>query len=46
MAERAAEALSMQGGIEISAKKCKVVWGRSRPQKGAKKSEEGETATV
>ena len=36
MAERAAEALSMQGGIEITGKKCKVVWGRSRPQKGKK----------
>jgi len=36
MAERAAEALSLQGGIEISGKKCKVVWGRSRPQKGKK----------
>ncbi|WVQ95536.1 pre-mRNA-splicing factor SLT11 [Kwoniella sp. CBS 9459] len=34
LAERVAEALSAQSGIEVSGKKAKVVWGRSRPQKG------------
>ncbi|WWC72461.1 pre-mRNA-splicing factor SLT11 [Kwoniella pini CBS 10737] len=34
LAERVAEALSAQGGIEVGGKKAKVVWGRSRPQKG------------
>ncbi|WVF67975.1 pre-mRNA-splicing factor SLT11 [Kwoniella sp. CBS 6097] len=34
LAERVAEALSAQNGIEVSGKKAKVVWGRSRPQKG------------
>ena len=45
MAEQVAEALSMQGGIEISGKKARVVWGRSRPQKGKKaESEAGGSA--
>ena len=39
MAERVAEALSAQGGIEVQGKKAKVVWGRSRPAKG-KRAEE------
>ncbi|WVQ63175.1 pre-mRNA-splicing factor SLT11 [Kwoniella botswanensis] len=34
LAERVAEALSAQGGIEVGGKKAKVVWGRARPQKG------------
>ncbi|OCF31754.1 pre-mRNA-splicing factor SLT11 [Kwoniella heveanensis CBS 569] len=34
LAERVAEALSAQNGIEVSGKRAKVVWGRSRPQKG------------
>lgn len=33
MAERAADALAAQGGIEVEGKKAKVVWGRARPQK-------------
>ncbi|WVO17492.1 pre-mRNA-splicing factor SLT11 [Cryptococcus depauperatus] len=32
-AERVAEALAAQGGIEIEGKKARVVWGRARPQK-------------
>ncbi|ORX41115.1 cell wall organization and biogenesis-related protein [Kockovaella imperatae] len=36
LAERTAEALSAQGGIEVQGKRCKVVWGRSRPAKGKK----------
>jgi RNA recognition motif-containing protein len=40
LAERAAESLSAQNGIEVQGKRAKVVWGRSRPTKG-KKAEEG-----
>jgi pre-mRNA-splicing factor RBM22/SLT11 len=51
MAEQAAEALSMQGGIEVEGKKARVVWGRSRPQKGKKPAaaeagEGGESSTA
>ncbi|KAJ9101501.1 Pre-mRNA-splicing factor slt11 [Naganishia cerealis] len=35
IAERAAEALSAQGGIEVLGKRGKVVWGKSRPARGA-----------
>ncbi|WVR08621.1 pre-mRNA-splicing factor SLT11 [Kwoniella sp. DSM 27419] len=49
LAERAAEALSAQGGIEVSGKRAKVVWGRSRSQKGkapaAAASGSGEAST-
>ncbi|GMK58405.1 hypothetical protein CspeluHIS016_0504370 [Cutaneotrichosporon spelunceum] len=34
-AERAAEALSAQGGIEVDGKRAKVVWGRSRKKAAA-----------
>lgn len=32
-AERAAEGLSAQDGVEVNGKKAKVVWGRARPNK-------------
>ncbi|KAJ9119017.1 Pre-mRNA-splicing factor slt11 [Naganishia vaughanmartiniae] len=35
IAERTAEALSAQGGIEVLGKRGKVVWGKSRPARGA-----------
>lgn len=35
LAERSADALSAQGGIEVLGKRGKVVWGRSRPNKKA-----------
>ncbi|CAD6574083.1 MAG: Pre-mRNA-splicing factor slt11 [Tremellales sp. Tagirdzhanova-0007] len=44
LAERAAEALSAQNGIEVQGKRAKVVWGRSRPNKG--KRPEGSSAIV
>ncbi|KAJ9122834.1 hypothetical protein QFC24_003870 [Naganishia onofrii] len=34
IAERTAEALSAQGGIEVLGKRGKVVWGKSRPARG------------
>lgn len=36
LAERSAEALSAQNGIEVQGKRAKVVWGRSKPNKGKK----------
>jgi pre-mRNA-splicing factor RBM22/SLT11 len=46
-AERAAEALSAQNGIEVQGKRAKVVWGRSRPKKGkAGSSAEGAAGTA
>jgi pre-mRNA-splicing factor RBM22/SLT11 len=46
LAERAAEALSAQSGIEVQGKKVRVVWGKSRPSKGKGKTAaaEGEGA--
>jgi hypothetical protein len=38
LAERTAEGLSAQGGIEIEGKKAKVAWGRSKPGKGKGKA--------
>lgn len=38
MAERAAESLSLQGGMEVAGKKARAVWGKSRPQKGKAKA--------
>ncbi|KAJ9106950.1 Pre-mRNA-splicing factor slt11 [Naganishia adeliensis] len=35
VAERVAEALTAQGGIEVLGKRGKVVWGKSRPARGA-----------
>lgn len=35
VAERVAEALSAQGGIEVLGKRGKVVWGKARPARGA-----------
>lgn len=46
LAERAAEALSIQGGIEVTNKKCRVVWGRSRPQKGKKPATDAGSSTA
>jgi pre-mRNA-splicing factor RBM22/SLT11 len=34
-AERAAETLSLQNGIEVSGKRAKVAWGRARAKKTA-----------
>jgi len=41
VAERVAESLSAQSGVEVLGKRAKVVWGRSRPQKGAAKAATG-----
>jgi hypothetical protein len=41
MAERVAESLSAQGSVEVLGKRAKIVWGRSRPQKGAAKGASG-----
>jgi pre-mRNA-splicing factor RBM22/SLT11 len=38
LAERTAEGLSAQGGIEVEGKKAKVAWGRSKPGKGKGKA--------
>ena len=38
MAERAAEALAIQGGVEVNGKKARIAWGRSRPNKGKNKA--------
>ena len=38
LAERTAEGLSAQGGIEIEGKKAKIAWGRSKPGKGKGKA--------
>ncbi|KAK8850428.1 pre-mRNA-splicing factor SLT11 [Kwoniella newhampshirensis] len=46
MAERSAEALSAQSGIEVSGKRAKVVWGRSRPQKGKAAASAGASSSV
>lgn len=48
MAERVAEALALQGGIEVEGKQAKIVWGRSRPAKGKKPmaGTSGETSTA
>ncbi|KAL7423904.1 Pre-mRNA-splicing factor slt11 [Cryptotrichosporon argae] len=35
LAERVAEALAAQGGIEVAGKRARIAWGRSRPKKGA-----------
>jgi hypothetical protein len=35
VAERVADALTVQGGIEVLGKRGKVVWGRARPAKKA-----------
>lgn len=42
MAERVAEALAAQDGIEVDGKRVKVVWGRSRPKKGKAAEASGE----
>jgi pre-mRNA-splicing factor RBM22/SLT11 len=39
MAERAAEALAAQSGIEVEGKRAKVAWGRSKPKPKAKEQE-------
>ncbi|EIW69766.1 hypothetical protein TREMEDRAFT_29541 [Tremella mesenterica DSM 1558] len=44
-AERVAEALSAQGGMEVQGKRAKVVWGRPRPPKHKGKQVEGETSS-
>jgi len=44
LAEKVAEALTAQGGIEVSGKKAKVVWGRARPQKGKAAITAGESS--
>ena len=38
LAEKTAEGLSAQGGIEVEGKKAKVAWGRSKPGKGKGKA--------
>lgn len=44
LAERAAEALSAQSGIEVEGKKAKVAWGRSKPKPKAKGEQEAVVA--
>lgn len=44
LAERAAEALSIQGGIEVQGKKARIAWGRSRPNKGKNKAADAKAA--
>ncbi|WWC92189.1 pre-mRNA-splicing factor SLT11 [Kwoniella dendrophila CBS 6074] len=44
LAERSAEALSAQGGIEVGGKKAKVLWGKARPQKGKQPSTSNEAS--
>jgi pre-mRNA-splicing factor RBM22/SLT11 len=39
LAERTAEGLSAQGGIEVEGKMAKVAWGRSKPGKGKGKAD-------
>jgi pre-mRNA-splicing factor RBM22/SLT11 len=46
LAERTAEGLAAQGGIEVEGKKAKVAWGRSKPGKGKGKAAAGGEAVA
>lgn len=44
VAERVAESIAVQGGLEVSGKKAKIVWGRARPAKGGAPKEKAAVA--